>query len=100
MQITINSPRVVDVDPEKLAEYARLARQRLGFPKTHALHMSDLLTQAGVQGDIELPAQWEVGLNTWTWPLYVDLLCEMTDQDIEILASSGLRPTPLEADDE
>lgn len=60
IHITLSVPLIVTINRNDLLGYADSIRERWGEPDLNLFEIEDLLIQAGLDGDLELPEEWHV----------------------------------------
>jgi hypothetical protein len=60
MELTIRVSKVIEIDESKLQEYAASVRSRFAIETDAPVNMIDLLYQAQLDGDIDLPKEFDL----------------------------------------
>jgi hypothetical protein len=60
MQLTIRVAKKIEIDETKLKTYAEKARSRFALDDSQPINMIDLLYQAQIDGDIDLPKDFDL----------------------------------------
>ena len=60
MKLTIVSTQEIEIDESPLMLYADSVRERFSMKKSAKINMTDILRQAELDGDVELPDGWSL----------------------------------------
>lgn len=77
MKLTIVTTIEIEIDQTRLETYANEAKSRFDLPKDSSINMVDIVYQAGLDGDIDLPEAWELDNNEWEDDLTPDDITDL-----------------------